>query len=159
MMEMVANLSNLQLSHSCIGHGARSISQRGPGSVTRPVQKKQQQRFALHIAAAAAVDMELLEAESVASVAAAPPASAAATNGSRRKMSRRFSSEIAKVPGKDVAMPPLDALQLVLSTASAKFSETVEMHARLNIDPKYTDQQLRATVSLPKGTGEYSCVA
>jgi large subunit ribosomal protein L1 len=53
----------------------------------------------------------------------------------------------------------LEALALLKQTATAKFPESAEAHVRLGIDPKYTDQQLRTTVALPKGTGQEVRVA
>ncbi|AAP99275.1 MULTISPECIES: 50S ribosomal protein L1 [Prochlorococcus] len=68
------------------------------------------------------------------------------------KISKRMKSLSAKVEDKSYA--PLEAIQLVKENANAKFDETIEAHIRLGIDPKYTDQQIRTTVSLPKGTGQ-----
>lgn len=46
-----------------------------------------------------------------------------------------------------------DAVELVLGNAKAKFDETIELHFRLGIDPRHSDQQVRTTVMLPNGTG------
>ncbi|MBW4509915.1 MAG: 50S ribosomal protein L1 [Scytonematopsis contorta HA4267-MV1] len=74
-----------------------------------------------------------------------------------RKLSRRLQELQKKV--EDMDYSPIEALQLLKETATAKFSEAAEAHIRLGIDPKYTDQQLRTTVVLPKGTGQTIRVA
>ncbi|BAD79082.1 50S ribosomal protein L1 [Synechococcus elongatus PCC 6301] len=74
-----------------------------------------------------------------------------------RKVSRRLQELQKKV--EDRAYEPLAALNLLKETATAKFPESAEAHIRLGIDPKYTDQQLRTTVALPKGTGQTIRVA
>jgi len=45
------------------------------------------------------------------------------------------------------------ALELVKSSAFAKFDETVEVAVRLGVDPRHADQVVRGTVVLPAGTG------
>ncbi len=74
-----------------------------------------------------------------------------------KKVSRRLQELQKKV--EERAYEPLEALQLLKETATAKFPESAEAHIRLGIDPKYTDQQLRTTVALPKGTGQVIRVA
>lgn len=74
-----------------------------------------------------------------------------------KKLSRRLQELQKKV--EDRAYEPLEAMQLLKDTATAKFPESAEAHIRLGIDPKYTDQQLRTTVALPKGTGQTVRVA
>jgi large subunit ribosomal protein L1 len=73
------------------------------------------------------------------------------------KISKRLRDLQAKI--EDRPYTPLEALQLLKETATAKFPESVEAHIRLGIDPKYADQQLRTTVALPKGTGQTVRVA
>ncbi len=50
-------------------------------------------------------------------------------------------------------LPSRDAIQAVKDLASAKFDETVEVAARLGVDPRQADQVVRGTVVLPHGTG------
>jgi len=47
-----------------------------------------------------------------------------------------------------------EAIAGVKKNAKAKFDESVEVHVRLNIDPKKSDQQVRGVAELPHGTGK-----
>jgi len=46
------------------------------------------------------------------------------------------------------------SIPLIKQVATAKFTESVEAHISLNIDPKYANQQLRTSLVLPNGTGK-----
>lgn len=49
---------------------------------------------------------------------------------------------------------PQEAIELLVKTSHVKFDETVELHARLGVDGRQADQQVRGTVVLPAGTGK-----
>jgi large subunit ribosomal protein L1 len=49
---------------------------------------------------------------------------------------------------------PQEAIELVKSTSTRNFDATVEVHMRMNLDPRQADQQLRGAVTLPHGTGK-----
>ncbi|KAG8068962.1 hypothetical protein GUJ93_ZPchr0005g16355 [Zizania palustris] len=70
-----------------------------------------------------------------------------------RTRSKRF-LEIQKLRESKKEYDVPTAISLMKQMASARFVESAEAHFRMNLDPKYNDQQLRATVNLPKGTGQ-----
>ena len=47
-----------------------------------------------------------------------------------------------------------EGIELAVSTAKAKFDETVELHVKLGVDGRNADQQVRGVVVLPNGTGK-----
>jgi len=51
------------------------------------------------------------------------------------------------------------ALELATKTNPTKFDASVELHVRLGVDPRQADQNIRATVALPNGTGKTVRVA
>ena len=59
----------------------------------------------------------------------------------------------AKLIEKGKLYDPAEAMALVCKTATAKFDETVELHAKLCVDSRHADQQVRGAVVLPNGTG------
>ncbi len=52
-----------------------------------------------------------------------------------------------------------EAMGMIKKSATAKFDETVEVHVRLGIDPKQSDQSVRGTVPLPHGSGKTKKIA
>ena len=61
----------------------------------------------------------------------------------RKKRSKRYSGLTQSLS--DEELSPMDAINSLKEMASAKFDETVELHGKTLLDPRYADQQLRAT--------------
>lgn len=62
--------------------------------------------------------------------------------------------ESAKLIDRSKLYDPAEALNTVISTAKAKFDETVELHVKLGVDSRHADQQVRGAIVLPHGTGK-----
>jgi large subunit ribosomal protein L1 len=69
-------------------------------------------------------------------------------------MSGKRYIELLKKFNRDQYYPLAEAVTLAKSMATAKFDETLEIHFRLGIDPRHSDQQVRSTVLLPHGLGK-----
>jgi large subunit ribosomal protein L1 len=68
------------------------------------------------------------------------------------KRGKRYAEALEKVDGTNL-YTLAEAVEALKGAAYAKFDESVEFAARLNVDPKKADQQVRGTVVLPHGTG------
>ncbi len=60
----------------------------------------------------------------------------------------------AELVNKDIAYNLTDAIELLEKTNTVTFDPTVEVHFNLALDPKYQDQMIRSTITLPHGTGK-----
>lgn len=69
------------------------------------------------------------------------------------KLSKRLAAIAPKVDNSKVYSVD-EAVKLLPETSGVKFDASVEIHAHLGIDPKKGEQQIRATVALPHGTGK-----
>ena len=72
--------------------------------------------------------------------------------------SKRF-KEVSKKINKEHVYPIEEAVALAKEASTAKFDESVEVHCRLGIDPRQSDQQIRATLTFPNSTGKTKRVA
>ena len=71
---------------------------------------------------------------------------------------KRMKAQLAKVDR--MKNYPLDeALKILKGTASAKFDESVDVSINLGIDAKKSDQNVRGTAVMPRGTGKNVRVA
>ncbi|MDY3868343.1 MAG: 50S ribosomal protein L1 [Pyramidobacter sp.] len=69
------------------------------------------------------------------------------------KVSKRRAELLKKIePLKSYTVE--EAVDLILETSKAKFDESIEIHIRLNVDPRRAEQQVRSTIALPNGTGK-----
>ena len=73
----------------------------------------------------------------------------------RGKKFREAAAQIEKGKTYNLA----EAMELVAKTSPVKFDATVELHVRLNVDPKHADQNVRGTIVLPAGSGKTVRVA
>jgi large subunit ribosomal protein L1 len=69
------------------------------------------------------------------------------------KPGKRYRESAAKIDSAR-QYPIEEAVEVLKSFPPSKFDETIEFSARLGVDPKHADQQVRGTVLLPHGTGK-----
>jgi large subunit ribosomal protein L1 len=73
-------------------------------------------------------------------------------------MGRRLLEQKARIDTERL-YTPREALELLKELEGAKFDESVEVHVKLNVDPRKADQMVRGTLMLPNGTGKTRRVA
>ena len=80
------------------------------------------------------------------------------TNDNTMKYGKKYRQAAEKIVRKQEYTLE-EAIAFVTGNAIAKFDESVEVHVRLNINAKKSDESVRATVVLPYGTGRVKKVA
>ena len=96
------------------------------------------------------------EAEAEAEAKPKQPVKPTRTRLERRSKGFRKAAEQIE---KDKVYELKEALELATKTSSVKFDASVELHVNLGVDPRQADQNIRANLVLPQGTGKTVRVA
>ena len=101
------------------------------------------------------------KAERAAADAAAAEKPKGAAPVTRPRIERRGKKyqEAAKLVEKGKVYSLKEAIDLAIKTSPVKFDASVEIHARLGVDPRQADQNIRTTIVLPNGNGKTVRVA
>jgi large subunit ribosomal protein L1 len=75
------------------------------------------------------------------------------SNVTKRQKANSKEVEVGKI------YTPEEAIALAVKTATTKFVGSVEVHIKLGIDAKKTEQSVRGSIKLPNGTGKTKRVA
>ena len=63
-------------------------------------------------------------------------------------------SENSKLVNRDHLYSPDEAIDILMSSKSPKFDETIDVAVNLGVDPRHAEEAIRGTVALPSGTGK-----
>lgn len=99
------------------------------------------------------------KAERAASDAVEKPKGAKPVTRPRIERRGKKYQEVAKLVEKGRVYNLKEAIELALKTTPTKFDASVEIHARLGVDPRQADQNIRTTLVLPNGNGKTVRVA
>ncbi len=99
------------------------------------------------------------KAERAASDAVEKPKGAKPVTRPRIERRGKKYQEVAKLVEKGKVYNLKEAIELTLKTTPVKFDASVEIHARLGVDPRQADQNIRTTLVLPNGNGKTVRVA
>ncbi len=87
-----------------------------------------------------------------------PKGSAPVTRPRIERRGKKY-QEVAKLIDKKKTYSLKDAIELAIKTSPVKFDASVEIHAKLGVDPRQADQNIRTTIVLPNGNGKAVRVA
>lgn len=74
-----------------------------------------------------------------------------------QKRGKKYNKAVELI-NSELAYTVKEAVELLEKTNTVKFDPTAEIHFNLNLDPKYADQMIRTTITLPNGSGKTSRV-
>ena len=106
----------------------------------------------------AKIEKQHTNADEISEESAKPKIAIKPARSKLERKSKKF-REVSKLIDRFKLYNTKEAVDLTIKTSVTKFDSTVEVHIRLNVDPRQADQNIRDNIVLPEGTGKKVRVA